>query len=343
MPSGLRLEKIAEMSGGDLKGDPNYIVTSIAPPEKSVYGSICPLWEKNLLPLAGKDAVLLTKRGWIKEGGSGVEVDDPRRALVILLEYFSPVRRDVQPSIHPSAVVSPKAVLGRDVSVGPGCVISPGASIGQNSVLSGNIWVGADVSIGEDCIIEPGAVFYDRVSIGGRCIIHANAVIGCDGFGFMPDNEAGLLRIPQIGTVVIEEDVEIGVCVSIDRATFGETFVGKGTKIDSHVKIGHNCRIGEHCIIVAQSGVAGSSIIGNGVILAAQSGVSNHAHVGDGVTVAGRGGVASDIEAGQIVSGFPARDHKQELRQHAAERQLPQLMKNIKEMENRIRKLESKS
>jgi len=343
MPSGLKLEKIAEMlSGGKLKGDPDYIVTSIAAPDKNVYGSICPLWEKKLLPKAGKDAVLLTKPGWIPDGGNGIEVEDPRRALVTLLEYFAPSKRTSKPSIHESAVIAPNAVLGQNITVGPGCVVSSGASIGDNTILTGNIWIGEDVSVGDDCIIEPGAVFYHRVSIGRRCIIHSNAVIGCDGFGFMPDSRTGLLRIPQIGTVIIEDDVEIGVCVSIDRATFGETLVGKGTKIDSHVKIGHNCRIGEYCIIVAQSGIAGSSIIGNGVILAAQSGVSNHAHVGDGVTVAGRGGVASDIEAGQTVSGFPARDHKQELRQHAAERQLPQIIKNIKDIEHRIRNLEPK-
>lgn len=338
----LTLEIIAQMIAGNIKGDPGYVVSSISSPEKPSAGSICPLWEKQLLPFVREEAVLLTKYGWIIEGGHGIEVEDPRRALIKILELFDPSTADNAPIIHSAAIVSDSSVIGREVSIGPGCVISDGAVIGDNSVLIGNIWVGRDAKIGTGSLIEPGVVIYDRISVGNRCIVHANAVIGSDGFGFMPDTEAGLLRIPQIGTVVIEDDVEIGAFTSIDRATFGETLVSRGTKIDSHVKIGHNCHIGEFCIIVGQTGLAGSSYLGKGVILAAQSGVSNHAHVGDGVTAAGRAGICSDIPQGQTVSGFPARDHRQELRQIAAMRHLPDLVKNIKDINARVVKLELK-
>jgi UDP-3-O-[3-hydroxymyristoyl] glucosamine N-acyltransferase len=260
---------------------------------------------------------------------------------VKLLEYFDTDENHGLPAIHRSAVISSSTVIGKDVTIGPGCVLSEHCSIGDGCVLVANVWVGKHVKIGDNTLIEPGVVIYDRSLLGKNCIVHANAVIGCEGFGFMPDSKKGLLRIPQIGRAVIEDDVEIGVCSGIDRATFGETKISKGTKIDSHVKIAHNCTVGEYCIIVAQTGIAGSSTLGNGVTMAAQSGVANHATVGDGVIAAGRAGITDDTQAGAIVSGFPAIDHKKDLRQMAATRQLPDLIKNVKNIEKRLNDLES--
>ena len=336
---GLTLAKISEMVGGTLKGDGDRVVTSITSPEAPCPGSISPLWEKKLVQDADPEAVLLTKEGWIREDGEGVEVEDPRRALVTLLEYFDTERTAELPEIHETAVISESAVIGENVTIGPGCVVSAHCRIGDGCLLAGNVWLGKHVSVGENTQIEPGVVIYDRSSLGRNCIVHANAVVGCEGFGFMPDAEKGLLRIPQIGTAVIEDDVEIGVCSSIDRGTFGETRISKGTKIDSHVKIAHNCTVGEYCIIVAQTGLAGSSTLGNGVTMAAQSGVGNHAKVGDGVIAAGRAGITDDISPGSVVSGFPAIDHKADLRQTAALRQLPDLVKNVKRIEKKLGEL----
>ncbi len=338
---GLTLTNIAEMVGGTFKGEGSRVVTSITSPEEPCPGSISPLWEKTLIPHAHPEAVLLTKKGWIPENGQGVEVEDPRRALVTLLEYFDTDKKYTFPSVHETAVISKSAVIGEKVTIGPCCVLSDQCRIGDGCVLAGNIWVGKHVSIGDNTLIEPGVVIYDRSSLGRNCIIHANAVIGCEGFGFMPDSEKVLLRIPQIGTVSIGDDVEIGVCTSIDRATFGETKISKGTKIDSHVKIAHNCSIGEYSIIVAQSGIAGSSTLGKGVTMAAQSGVANHASVGDGVIAAARAGITEDIPPGSVVSGFPAIDHKKDLRQKAAVRQLPDMIKNVKNLQKRLDELES--
>ena len=335
----LTLAKIADMVKGTLKGDGNYVVLSISSPETPCAGSISPLWEKKLSDLASPDAVLLTKNGWIPANGQGVEVEDPKRALVALLEYFDTEQKNFIPSIHETAQISLSAFVGENETIGPGCVISDYCRIGDGCTLIANVWVGKHVSIGDNTLIEPGVVIYDRSSIGENCIIHANAVVGSDGFGYMPDPELGLLRIPQIGTAVIEDDVEIGVCSSIDRGTFGETRISKGTKIDSHVKIGHNCTIGEYCIIVAQSGIAGSTTLGKGVTMAAQSGAANHSRIGDGVIAAGRAGITGDVPPGLVVSGFPAIEHKKDLHQLVAIKQLPDLIKKVKNIEKKLDEL----
>lgn len=343
MATELTMMKIAEMTGGILKGDPEYKITGISLPWRSATNMISPLWEKKFLSSLPPDVVLLTKKGWIPEDLTGVEVDEPKAALALLLAFFESNRDGMKrgSSRHPTAAISEGASIGKDVFIGAGCVIEE-AVIGNGVVLEAGVFVGRGVSVGDNSCLEPGVVVYHDVSIGRDCIIHANAVIGCDGFGFVPDAKAGLLRVPQIGTVKICDNVEIGVCSSIDRATFGETIVGRGTKIDSHVKVGHNCTIGEFCVIVSQSGVAGSSRIGSSVTLGAQTGVANHAAIGDGVTVAGRGGVIADIEAEKTVSGFPARDHREELRERAAARRLPEMADGLKELKRRINELEKR-
>jgi len=340
--TGLRLDKIAEMLGGELKGDGGRIVYSISSPEKHLENSISPLWEKKFVGQIKSGMTLLTKHGWTPSDCSGVEVDEPRRSLVTLLEYFEKEQKEpLSPSADPTAVVAEDAVIGRDVYIGPGCVVCSGATIGDGCVLRGRVWVGRNVRIGAGTVLDCGVVLYDSVTLGSGCILHANAVIGCDGFGFMPDPDRGLLRIPQVGTVVIGDNVEIGVGTAIDRATFGETVIGSCVKIDALVKIGHNCHIGDFSIIVAQTGVAGSSTIGRGVTMAAQSGIVNHATIGDGATVAARGGVFADIPAKAVVSGFPAIDHRQDLHQMAAVQQLPELVKKVRQLEAEIKKLEA--
>lgn len=339
MKVSLKLSQIAEMTGGRVVGDPELRITSITPPEQGTADSLSPLWEKKFLDAVSLEAVLLTKPGWIKEGDSGIETEDPRLALVALLEFCEKQQKKEYCGVDRSAVVSPEATLGNNVYIGPGCVVQR-ASLGDGVVLEANVFVGDGTSIGDRTRIEPGVVLYRDITIGKDCILHANAVVGCDGFGFVPDAQLGMRRIPQIGTVQIGDNVEIGVCTSIDRATFGATKIGRGTKIDSHVKVGHNCEIGEFCIIVSQSGVAGSSVVGNGVTLAAQSGVANHARIGDGTIVAGRGGVIADIGAGLTVSGYPARDHKLELHERAAVRKLPDLLKDMRELKKKLVQLE---
>ncbi len=327
----ISLSELAEMVAGEIKGNPEKTVTSISDLSKHIEDSISPLWEKKFIAEVKSGMTLLTKPGWMPDGCAGIEVQDPRRALVALLNFFDGHVKET-PGVHSSSVISPNASIGENVHIGPNCVVSDYAVISDNCVLAGNVWIGRGVTIGDATRIEPGAVIHDTATVGKHCIIHSNAVIGSDGFGFMPDKNVGLLRIPQIGTVTIQDHVEIGTCVCVDRATFGETLVSNGTKLDALVKVGHNCTIGEYCIVVSQSGIAGSSNIGRGVVLAAQTGVANHATVGDGVTLAARGGIVSDIPAGMTVSGFPAQDHKKELRQMLAVKQLPELIAAVKEL-----------
>lgn len=336
----ISINEIAAMLGGKVVGDGQIKVSDVVRAADYAPGCIVPLWEKKFVSDVKPGTVLLTKTGWTPADCSSVEVEDPRRALTTILEYIEKfTKKPSKSGIHPAAIVDENAQLGKEVYIGAGCVVSKGAKIGDNTVLTGSVWVGENVTIGNNCLIDPSVVFYDGVTIGNRCIIHANAIIGCDGFGFMPDPKVVIRRIPQVGTVVIGDDVEIGCETCIDKATFGETRIGRGTKIDALVKIGHNAVIGQYSIVVAQVGIAGSSTIGNGVTMAAQSGIANHASIGDGCIVGGRSGVMSDIPAGSVVSGFPAREHKKDMRIMATIQHLPEMEKRLRELSKQLEKL----
>ncbi|MCF0247930.1 MAG: UDP-3-O-(3-hydroxymyristoyl)glucosamine N-acyltransferase [Synergistes sp.] len=339
MSKSITLGEIAAMTGGEVKGDPAIVITAVAPPHKAVEGSISPLWEKKFLSDVKEGTVLFTGRGKVAEGQNGVEVDDPRVALIALLRYFdeAPVP---DAAISEKAIISPTARLAANVTVAAGAVIRDSATIGEGTVILENAVIGENCEIGKECLIEPGAVIYHGTKIGNKCVLHANCVIGCDGFGFVPDPKGGMMKIPQIGITHLADGVEIGAFTSVDRATFGETYIGPCTKIDSHVKVGHNCEIGAYTILVSQCGIAGSSKIGNGVIMAARSGVANHATVGDRCTIGGNCGVFADVPPGSTYSGFPAQDHKKELRQMAIIKKLPEYIEEIKELRKKIERLE---
>lgn len=341
MKNELTLKEIQNMTGGDLIGDGEIKIKSVSSMENYVSGSISPLWEKKFAAQALPEMILLTKPGWIMENGTGIEVNDPRKALNMLLEFFNPYKFE-EPFISPTATISETSTVGDSVYIGPNCVISDEACLGNNVLILGNAWIGKSAKIGDGTRIEQGAIIHDFVKVGKNCIIHSNAVIGSEGFGFIPNEENELIKVPQIGSVVIEDDVEIGTCACIDRATFGETLISKGTKIDALVKVGHNCRIGSNCILVSQSGVAGSSVLEDHVILAAQSGVGNHARIGTGTTIAARAGVIGDIPPHKIYSGFPAQEHKKELRQLGALRNLTNLISEVKNLKRNIEEVKKK-
>ena len=234
-----------------------------------------------------------------------------------------------QAFVHPdaqvdkSACIYPHVYIGRNAHISKDCVIYPGCFIGD------------DARIGENTTLNPNVVVYDGCTLGRECIIHAGVVIGSDGFGFVWDGEKHF-KIPQKGIVIIGDHVEIGSNCTIDRAALTSTRIGSDVKMDNLVQIGHNVTIGDHTLIVAQSGVAGSARIGRSVILAAQSGVAGHISIGDGCTAAGRAGVASDLAPGKIVSGFPAMDHRQWLRAQKVYKDLPTLLKRVRELERRL-------
>ena len=254
-------------------------------------------------------------------------------ALAIWLAHRHPPRRPPR-GVSPGAHVDRRARLAKDVSVAAGATIEAHARLGARTVVGAGAFIGADVEIGEDCVLHPLAAILERCKIGARCILHSGAVVGSDGFGYVWDG-SGHRKIPQLGIVRVEDDVEIGANAAIDRATFGETVIGRGTKIDNLVQIGHNVVVGEHAVLCGQAGIAGSSRIGRGAVLAGQVGISDHAEIGDGATVTGQGGIVRGgvVPPGSVVSGMPAAPHREFLRRAAWIARLPELARRVEALE----------
>jgi UDP-3-O-[3-hydroxymyristoyl] glucosamine N-acyltransferase len=265
-------------------------------------------------------------------------VDDADLAVAKLLEHFAPPVPRPPVGCHHSAFVAPSASIAEGARVGPNVFVGDDCRIGRNVVLHAGVYVGCDVSIGDDCQLFPGVVVRERITIGNRVTIHAGSVLGTDGFGYRWDGKQHV-KIPQIGTVIVEDDVEIGSCVCIDRAKFSATRIGRGTKIDNLVQIGHNVVVGPHCIIVGQAGLAGSVTLGSGVVLGGQSAVRDHVTMGDQSAVAACSGVAEDVDPKTIVSGLPALPHRQSLREQAALRRLPDLVVQVRKLQEQLDEL----
>lgn len=273
----------------------------------------------------------------VREAAGVLRVPDLGEVLPDLLEAFR--REPDEWGIHPSATVSEDFEHGEPVYVGPGAYVGPGVEAGEAVRLEPGAIVLGEVTLGNGVILHPNVSVQSPARLGEGCEVHANTVIGADGYGYRQE-DGQHRKTPQVGRVVIGDDVEIGSCVTIDRATFGTTRIGRGTKIDNHVQIAHNCTIGEDCLLISHSGLAGSASIGDGVILAAQAGVRDHVHVADGVVVGGKAGVTKDVtEEGAVVSGFPARNHREEMRLQAALRRVPELRETVRQLERDLRDL----
>ena len=343
------LREIATAVGGMTVGDEASAVIGVASPENGRNGEIVCLWETKKYGAVNeprKGVYYLAAEGFFarNRGCEGVVVDDPKRVFPILLSLFaSPPQSSFGSSgVHPAAVISEQATVAPSAWVGPGCVVERGTTVGEGAFLYGGVFVGKDCVVGAGTVIEPGAVLLDRVLTGRRCVIHSNVVLGCDGFGVPMTPGGGRLEsVPQLGGVVLGDEVEVGACTTIDRGTLDDTVVGSGTKIDNHVHIAHNSKIGENCIIVAMTGIAGSVILEDGVVMAARSGVKEHVRIGKGAIVAAQGGVVKDVPPGEVVSGYPARPHMENYRVQAAQQRVPELLSRVKDLEKRLRSLES--
>jgi UDP-3-O-[3-hydroxymyristoyl] glucosamine N-acyltransferase len=265
-------------------------------------------------------------------------VDDVEAAVADVLTLFAPPVQRPMPGIDNTARVPNSAKIGIDCALGPNTVIGQNTTLGARVALHPGVVIGDDVTIGDDCDIYPNVVIRERVTIGNRVCIHAGSIIGSDGFGYRWDGKKHA-KVPQIGTVVIEDDVEIGSCVCIDRAKFGSTKICHGTKIDNLVQVAHNVQIGPHSIIVGQTGIAGSAILGTGVVLGGQTAVRDHITIGDGAMVAARSAIANNVPAKTAVSGMPALPHRQSLREQAALRRLPELIVQVRKLQEEIEAL----
>ena len=338
------LEKICVLIEADIPDHLKQVeIKGISAIEDAAADDICflsnPKYGKFLATTKAR-AVIVSKETTVPDNIIGLAVDDPYYAFVKLLHLFNPrTSSDIASGIDPGAFIHPEAIVGNGVSVGSFAVISAGASIGDGTVVGPNTVILAGSSVGKDCILYPNVTIMDGCEIRDRVILHSGAVIGSDGFGFAPF-EGSLHKIPQIGTVLIEDDVEIGACTCIDRAVFGATVIEKGVKLDNLIQVGHNVRIGSHTVSASQVGISGSTSIGSGVKLGGQAGLSGHLTIGDGASVGAQAGVTKDVPAGEVVSGYPAKNHMKAMRLEAALRHLPDLMKKVKDQGKRIQELE---
>jgi len=262
-------------------------------------------------------------------------VPQPKLAFARVAQKF--IRPSFPPGISTEAVIHSTVQLGENVSIGPLAVISEGAKIGAGCMIYPQAFIGCGVEMGSGCSIYPGARILDGVRLGKNVKIFSGSVIGSDGFGYLSSQESGVMEIPQLGTVVIEDDVRIGANCTIDRGTLGETRIGRGTKLDDQVHVGHNCRIGNECLLCAEVGLSGSVILEDNVILAGQVGVADHVRLEKGVIIAAQSGVMSDLKKGSYFM-TPAQPHFEALRMLNVMRKLPELSKKIKDLEKKLNK-----
>ena len=336
----MTVEQIAQLVGGTVQGNPDVAICSVNGVHEAGAGELTFARSKRYFPqlLESKASAALVPCPVPEAPMTTICVNQPDVAFLMVLQQFAPVSTHPVRGVHPGAVVSPDAQLGKDIAVAPFAVIEAGALIGDRAVIYPGVYIGEKCAVGADTILYPNVVLREETELGARCIVHAGACVGSDGFGFA-DLGGVWHKIPQTGKVIVGDDVEIGSCTTVDRATFGLTRIGSGTKIDNLVQIGHNVHLGEHCAIAGKAGLAGSGRIGSHVRIGADAGVAGHISVGDGVTVGARAGVMRSVEAGKTVSGFPAIDHGQQRRVLVAQQRTPEMLRRIADLERQLKEL----
>ncbi|MGH7411760.1 MAG: UDP-3-O-(3-hydroxymyristoyl)glucosamine N-acyltransferase [Candidatus Methylomirabilis sp.] len=338
----MRLRELAERLGCRLVGDGETEVRDLASIDDAGEGDLTFVASRRHLQkieASRASAVIL------REGGSACSkptlvAADPYLAFIQALHLFYPPELP-PPGLHPSSIVQPGVCLAEGVSIGPLSYIEEGVSIATRSAIGAQVYIGKGSRVGADCRVYPQVVIREGVEIGDRVTIHSGAVIGSDGFGYLRDRRGVRVKIPQVGRVILEDDVEIGANVTIDRATMGTTRLKRGTKIDNLVQIAHNVAVGEDTVIAALSGVSGSTKIGDRVTLGGQVGIADHVEIGDDVTIGSQSGVAKDIPPGKAVWGTPAVPHFEAKRNSAALRQIPPLLRSLRTIEARLMALEN--
>jgi UDP-3-O-[3-hydroxymyristoyl] glucosamine N-acyltransferase len=335
------LGELAAAVGGHLVGDPSLPIRGVAGIREAQPGDITFLansrYERYLAET--RASAVLCGEGTSPQRAALVLVANPYLAFQKIVSLLRPDAYRPAPGVHATAVVSPSARLGKGASVGPWCVVEDAAVIGDRSVIMAGCYVGHQSRIGADTLLYPRVVVREECEIGSRCILHAGVVIGADGFGFALDS-GRYHKVPQVGNVVVGDDVEIGANTTIDRATTDSTRIGDGTKIDNLVQIGHNVVIGQHCIVVAQVGISGSTELEDYVTLGGQAGLVGHIKIGKGAQVGAQSGVSKSVAPGEVVTGYPAMPHRFFRRVSALIQKLPDLFDRTRAMEERVRQLE---
>lgn len=335
------LAEIASIVDGEIIGDGAVVITGICGIKEAKPGDLTFVANPKYLSLMEQtqaSAIITSKE--IKSAPKPIiRTENPSLSFTKMVSLIAPNEVPHFSGVHKTAIIGQNVKLGKDIAVGPYVIVEDNAVIGERTVIYAGCYIGHHAIIGKDCLIYPGVSIRERITIGGRVIIHSGTVIGSDGFGFATIK--GLHhKIPQIGTVIIEDDVEVGANVTIDRARFDKTVIGKGTKIDNLVQIAHNVIVGENCIIVAQAGISGSTALGKNVLLAGQAGLVGHITIGDGVVVAAQAGVTKSVPANTKVSGYPAKPHDTAKKVNACLQRLPQLVDKVKELEKKLAELQ---
>ena len=341
----MKLSELATQTGARIDGDGDVEITGAAGLDDATPGHVTFLANPRYTPKVNTtraSAIFLSETAPIDRQMPVLRAKDPYLAYTRALRLFHP-EPEITAHIHPSAVIDATATVAENVWVGACSVIGRSVTIETGARIHPNVTIYEDVTIGKDSVIHSGAVIRERSQIGARVIIHNNVVVGCDGFGYAKDEDRSWLKIPQTGRVVIEDDVEIGAGTTIDRASVGESRIGRGSKIDNLVQIGHSCTVGEDTLLCAQVGLAGSSHIGSRVILAGQAGVAGHLTIGDDVVLTAKSATSHDVPAGKVISGIPAFDNKDWLRSTAAFRRLGEMQRKLRDLEKKLAALEEKN
>jgi len=334
------LGRIAEALGATLEGDPARVILGVAPLDAAGPEHVSFLSNARYARAAARSGAgaLVVGRDVAGLPQALLRVDSPQSAMIVLLRLFHP-EPAAAPGIHPTAVIAAGASVHPSAAVGACAVVERDARIGARSRIGALCFIGAGAVLGDEATLHPRVVVQEGVVIGDRVIVHAGAVLGTDGFGYAFDGTAHR-KIPQVGGLRIGDDVEIGANATIDRATLGETRIGRGSKIDNLVQVGHNCDVGEDVILVAQVGVSGSSTIGSRAVLAGQVGVADHVTIGAGAVITAKSGVPGDVPPGEVWGGLPSRPIPETRRIWSSERLLPDLVRKVRALEKRVRELE---
>jgi UDP-3-O-[3-hydroxymyristoyl] glucosamine N-acyltransferase len=334
----LTIQEIAKICGGQLNGDPNGTITGAASLDEAVEGEIAFYNNPKYLPrlkMTRASAVLVPSDFAGKTSAAQIRVADPSKAFETVVLKLAPKPVNFPAGIHSTAVIDPKARIGAHVSIQPHVVIEAEAEIGDATVIGAGTYIGHATKIGESCFIYPNVTIRERTKIGARVIIHGGAVIGADGFGF-EFKDGRQRKIPQLGIVQVDDDVEIGANTTIDRARFGRTWIQQGVKIDNLVQIAHNVVVGKHSVIAAQAGISGSARLGERATLAGQAGIVGHVTIGAGAIIAAQSGVSKNVPAGEIWFGYPATPIEETKRQVAWIHRLGKLFERVKALEKKL-------
>lgn len=336
--------QIALLVNGKVEGDASVAVSSFGKIEEAREGQLTffanPKYEEFLYRTAA--SIIIVNEGFeLKQPikATLIRVPDAYSAFATLLGKYQEIMQQQLSGIQQPSYVAVSASCGQNVFIGAFAYVGEQARVGNNTKIYPNVFVGDHVTIGENCFIHPGVKIYHDCRIGNNVTIHAGTVIGSDGFGFAQQTDGSFKKVPQIGNVVIEDNVEIGANATIDRATIGSTIIRSGAKLDNLIQIAHNVEVGHSTVIAAQAGISGSTKIGNGVMIGGQAGIVGHIQIGDGAKVNAQSGVSKSIEPGKAVTGSPAFDYTSALRSQAAARTLPELEKRVKELEALVRQL----